>query len=44
MSEMSKEDRDSLKVEQLNIAIDELVMDLFELTDEEKQTVRDFEV
>ncbi|NQI33629.1 N-6 DNA methylase [Streptococcus suis] len=44
MSEMSKNNRDNSKVEKLNLVIDELVMDLFELTEEEKQTVREFEV
>lgn len=44
MSEMLKNDKDNSKVELLNISIDELVMDLFGLTEEEKQTVRDFEV
>lgn len=44
MSEMSKDDREDSKVEKLNVAIDESVMDLFNLTEEEKQTVRDFEV
>ncbi|UUM62038.1 Eco57I restriction-modification methylase domain-containing protein [Streptococcus suis] len=44
MEEMKKDSPDTEKVNQLNQEIDELVMDLFELTEEEKQTVREFEV
>lgn len=44
MEEMKKDSPDTETVNQLNLAIDELVMDLFELTEEEKQTVREFEV
>lgn len=41
---MKKDSPDTEKVNQLNLEIDELVMDLFDLAEEEKQTVRDFEV
>ena len=44
MEEMKKDSPDTETVNQLNLAIDDLVMDLFELTEEEKQTVREFEV
>lgn len=44
MEEMKKNSPDTETVNQLNLAIDDLVMDLFELTEEEKQTVREFEV
>ncbi|MGT2681901.1 DUF7149 domain-containing protein [Streptococcus porci] len=44
MEEIKKDSPDTEKVNQLNQEIDELVMDLFELTEEEKQTVREFEV
>lgn len=44
MEEMKKDSPDTETVNQLNLAIDELAMDLFELTEEEKQTVREFEV
>ncbi|HGA1578373.1 TPA: TaqI-like C-terminal specificity domain-containing protein [Streptococcus agalactiae] len=44
MEEMKKDSPDTEKVNQLNLEIDELVMDLFDLAEEEKQTVRDFEV
>ena len=44
MDEMKKENKDKSLISSLNIKIDELVMDLFQLTDEEKQTVREFEV
>lgn len=42
--EMKKEIRDEALISSLNTQIDELVMDLFQLTDEEKQSVREFEV
>ena len=41
---MAKEKVKQDLVDSLNIKIDDLVMDLFDLTEEEKQTVRDFEV
>ena len=41
---MAKEKVKQDLVDSLNIKIDDLVMDLFGLTEEEKQTVRDFEV
>lgn len=41
---MKNDSPDIEKVNQLNLEIDELVMDLFALTEAEKQTVRDFEV
>lgn len=44
MEEMKKDSPDTETVNQFNLVIDELVMDLFELTEEEKQTVREFEV
>lgn len=44
MAEMKKENRDNSLISSLNIKIDELVMDLFQLTDEEKQNVRAFKV
>ena len=44
MEEMKKDSPDTETVNQLNLAIDDLVMDLFELTEEEKLTVREFEV
>lgn len=44
MEEMKKDSPDTEKVNQLNLEIDELVMDLFDLTEDEKQTVRDFEI
>lgn len=44
MDETKKESRDDTLISSLNTQIDELVMDLFQLTDEEKQTVREFEV
>lgn len=44
MEEMKKDSPDTETVNQLNLAIDDLVMDLFELTEEEKQKVREFEV
>lgn len=44
MNEMKNESRDSAVVSSLNIQIDELIMDLFELNEEEKQSVREFEV
>ncbi|MCT3088963.1 type II restriction endonuclease [Lactococcus lactis] len=42
--EMKKEIRDEALISSLNTQIDELVMDLFQLTDEAKQSVREFEV
>lgn len=44
MEEMKKDSPDTEKTSQLNLKIDDLVMNLFDLTEEEKQTVRDFEV
>ncbi|MCT0066763.1 type IIG restriction enzyme/methyltransferase [Lactococcus lactis] len=44
MDEMKKEIRDEVLISSLNTKIDELVMDLFQLTDDEKQSVREFEV
>ena len=44
MDEMKKENRDEVIISSLNTQIDELVMNLFLLTDEEKQSVREFEV
>lgn len=44
MNEMKKESRDDTLLSILNTQIDELVMDLFQLNKEEKQSVRDFEV
>ena len=44
MEEMAKEKVKQDLVDSLNIKIDDLVMDLFGLTEEEKQTVRDCEV
>ncbi|MFH0395087.1 Eco57I restriction-modification methylase domain-containing protein [Streptococcus sp. A34] len=44
MEEMKKDSPETEKVNQLNLEIDEFVMDLFDLTEEEKQTVREFEV
>lgn len=44
LGEFPKENRDKSLISSLNIKINELVMDLFQLTDEEKQTVREFEV
>ena len=44
IEEMAKEKVKQDLVDSLNIKIDDLVMDLFDLTEEEKQTVRDFEV
>lgn len=44
LKEMKNDSPDIEKVNQLNLEIDELVMDLFALTEAEKQTVRDFEV
>ena len=44
MEEMAKEKVKQDLVDSLNIKIDDLVMDLFGLIEEEKQTVRDFEV
>ena len=44
MDEMKKESPNAELVNQLNFDIDNLVMDLFGLTEEEKQIIRDFEV
>lgn len=44
MDEMKKDCPNAEEINQLNLKIDELVMDLFELTEKEKQTVREFEV
>ena len=44
IEEMAKEKVRQDLVDSLNIKIDDLVMDLFGLTEEEKQMVRDFEV
>ena len=44
MEEMKKDSPDTDIVYQLNLKIDDLVMDLFDLTEEEKQIVRNFEV
>ncbi|HFI0255109.1 TPA: TaqI-like C-terminal specificity domain-containing protein [Streptococcus suis] len=44
MEEMKKDSPDTEKISQLNLKIDDLVMNLFYLTEEEKQTVREFEV
>ena len=41
---MTKEKVNQDLVDSLNTEIDELVMDLFGLTEEEKQIIRDFEV
>lgn len=40
--EIGKEDKDSTLISDLNLQIDELVMNLFDLTSGEKQKVRDF--
>ncbi|MCG9913673.1 DUF7149 domain-containing protein [Streptococcus suis] len=44
MVEMKKDSPDTDIVHQLNLKIDDLVMNLFDLTEEEKQIVRNFEV
>lgn len=44
MDEMKKEEKDESLISTLNIQIDEYVMELFGLTEDEKQSVRDFEV
>lgn len=44
MDEMKKESPNAGLVNQLNFDIDNVVMDLFGLTEEEKQIIRDFEV
>ena len=44
MDEMKKESPNAELVDQLNFDIDNVVMDLFGLTEEEKQIIRDFEV
>ena len=44
MDEMKKEEKDESLISTLNIQIDEYVMELFGLTENEKQSVRAFEV
>ncbi|PTC13416.1 DUF7149 domain-containing protein [Bacillus wiedmannii] len=44
MEEMKKESRDESVISTLNTQIDESVMELFGLTEDEKQSVREFEV
>lgn len=44
IEEMKKDSLETKKITQLNLKIDDLIMDLFGLTEEEKQTVRDFEI
>ena len=44
MEEMKKDSPDTDIVHQLNLKIDDLVMDLFDLKEEEKQIVRNFVV
>nr|WP_181716067.1 TaqI-like C-terminal specificity domain-containing protein [Arthrobacter sp.]QJS06528.1 type IIG restriction enzyme and methyltransferase [Arthrobacter sp.] len=44
MNEMEKENINISLISELNIDIDELVMELFELTNEEKQRVRSFHI
>lgn len=44
MDEMKKENRDEALISSLNTQIDECVMTLFQLTDEEKQSIRNFNV
>lgn len=44
MEEMKKDSPDTDIVHQLNLKIDDLVMDLFDLKEEEKQIVRSFVV
>lgn len=44
MDEMKNKNRDNVLISSLNTQIDERVMNLFQLTDEEKQSIRDFEV
>lgn len=44
MKESKKEKRDDYLISNLNTEIDEVVMELFKLTEDEKQSVREFEV
>ncbi|MBC1334568.1 N-6 DNA methylase [Listeria booriae] len=44
MGEMERETKDETLILNLNLQIDEAVMELFGLTEDEKKTVRDFEV
>ncbi len=44
MEELKNDSPDTDIVHQLNLKIDDLVMDLFDLKEEEKQIVRNFEV
>ncbi|MCZ2025869.1 N-6 DNA methylase [Enterococcus faecium] len=44
MKESKKEERDDYLISNLNTEIDEVVMELFKLTEDEKQSVREFEV
>lgn len=44
MDEMKRKPRDEALISSLNTQIDERVMALFQLTDEEKRSIRDFEV
>jgi hypothetical protein len=44
MDEIKKKPRDEALISRLNTQIDERVMALFQLTDEEKRSIRDFEV
>ena len=44
MDQIKKEKKDETKILMLNNQIDELVMQLFGLTEDEKRSVRDFEV
>jgi hypothetical protein len=41
---MKRKPRDEALISSLNTQIDERVMALFQLTDEEKRSIRDFEV
>lgn len=44
IAEMKREKRDEILINSLNKQIDEMVMELFKLTDLEKQSIREFEV
>ncbi|KXS07774.1 type IIG restriction enzyme/methyltransferase [Enterococcus faecium] len=44
MGEFEKEKPDKSKIADLNIEIDEYVMDIFDLNESEKESIRDFEV
>lgn len=44
MDEMKKNPRDEAMISTLNMQVDEIVMELFGLTEDEKQSVREFEV